>query len=169
MKKIVILNGSPRKNGYTASLIKAFIDGAIESKNEVREQYLHGMNVKPCLGCDVCMKTHNGCIQKDEDMAKIYDDLTWADVIVFASPMFFGTITAQLKTAMDRMWGWFNLPGNVGVKKECAFLMTARGNDYRMSLDQYNIFPMYLGWKDLGTILGRGKEQEAKQLGKSIE
>ena len=44
-----------------------------------------------------------------------------------------------------------------------------RGGDYRMSLDQYNIFPMYLGWKDLGKVLGRGKEAEAKALGLSIK
>lgn len=61
-------NGAPRKNGSTASLIKAFTKGAISSGNEVREAYIHGMDVKNCLGCDACMKTHAGCVQKDEGM-----------------------------------------------------------------------------------------------------
>ena len=62
MANILILNGAPRKNGSTASLIKAFTEGATEAGHEVREAYIHGMDVKPCLGCDACMKTHTGCV-----------------------------------------------------------------------------------------------------------
>lgn len=51
MKKIIILNGAPKKNGNTATLIKAFTEGAIEAGNEVKEFYLHGMNIKGCLDC----------------------------------------------------------------------------------------------------------------------
>ena len=65
MKNILVLNGSPRKNGSTASLIKAFAEGAKESGNEVREAYIQGMEINACLGCDACMKTHAGCVQKD--------------------------------------------------------------------------------------------------------
>lgn len=54
-------------------------------------------------------------------------------------------------------------------KKESFLLMTARGDDYSMALDQYQIFHKYLGWKDLVTILGGGKEAEAKALGQSIK
>ena len=50
-----------------------------------------------------------------------------------------------------------------------VLLMTARGNDYSMALDQYHVYTKYLGWNDLGTILGRGKEDEAKALGESIQ
>ena len=167
MKKIVIINGSPRKNGYTASLINAFSEGALENGNEIREDYIQGMDVRPCIGCDSCMRTHEGCVQKDEGMAKIYEDLSWADVVVFASPEYWGTWTAQLKAALDRMFAWFNKVG-YGAKRESVLLMTARGNDYSMALDQYHIFHKYLGWKDLGTVLGREKEADAKALGKAI-
>ena len=55
MAKIVILNGSPRKNGKTASLVKAFIDGAESVGNEVKELYLQGMNIGGCIAdCDMC-------------------------------------------------------------------------------------------------------------------
>lgn len=169
MANILILNGSPRKNGSTASLIKAFADGAIESGNEVREAYIHGMNIKSCLGCDACMKTHAGCVQKDDGMAIIYKDLAWCDVIVFASPVYFGYFTAQLKTVIDRMWAWFNLPGNFSVKKSSVLISTARGTDYSAVLEQYGIYARFMGWTDLGHILGAGKEAEAKALGASIQ
>ena len=169
MKKILVLNGSPRKNGATASLIKAFVDGASASGNEIREDYIHGMEVNNCIGCDSCMKTHEGCVQKDAGMAKIYEDLSWCDVIVFASPVYFGYFTAQLKTVIDRMWAWFNLPGNFGIRKDCILIMTSRGEDYSASLDQYGIYARFMGWKDLGHVLGAGKEKEARQLGASTQ
>ena len=169
MANILILNGSPRKNGSTASLVKAFTEGARHSGNEVREAYIQGMKINTCLGCDACMKTHAGCVQKDEGMAKIYEDLTWCDVIVFASPVYFGYLTAQLKTVIDRMWAWFNLPGNFTAKKKAVLISTARGTDYSMVLDQYGIYTKYMGWEDLGHILGAGKESEAKELGYSIQ
>lgn len=167
MKKILILNGGPRKNGYTNSLVKAFTEGAIESGNEVKEVFIHDLKINPCLGCDSCMRLHK-CVQKDEDMLKIYDDLSWANVVVFASPLYWGTWTSELKLVLDRMFGWFNKEGS-NARKESVLLMTARGNDYSMSLDQYNIFHKYLGWTDLGTVLGRDKVDEAKSLGKKIK
>ena len=167
MKKILILNGAPRKNGSTASLIKAFTEGATESGNEVREAYIQGMDIKNCLGCDACMNTHAGCVQKDEGMARIYDDLFWCDIVVFASPVHFGYFTAQLKSVIDRMWAWFNLPGNFGARKESVLISTARGTDFSTALQQYGIYSM-IGWEDIGQILGAGKEDEAKELGKSI-
>ena len=169
MANILILNGSPRKNGSTASLIKAFTEGAEDSGNAVREAYIHGMEINACLGCDSCMKTHAGCVQKDESMAKIYEDLDWCDVIVFASPVYFGCLTAQTKTVIDRMWAWFNLPDHFGMKKKVVLISTARGTDYSMALDQYGIYSRYMGWEDLGHILGAGKENEAKDLGSSIQ
>lgn len=169
MSNILILNGAPRKNGATSSLIKAFTEGAASSGNEVREAYIHGMDVKTCLGCDACMKTHAGCVQKDEGMTKIYSDLEWCDTIVFASPVHFGYMTAQLKAVIDRMWAWFNLPDHFGAKRRMVLISTARGTDYSMVLDQYGIYSKFMGWEDLGRILGAGKETEAKALGASIQ
>ena len=52
MAKILILNGSPRKNGATASLMNALIEGAKENGNEIKEDYITSMNIKDCIGCD---------------------------------------------------------------------------------------------------------------------
>ena len=169
MAKILILNGSPRKNGATASLMKALIEGAKENGNEIKEDYITSMNIKSCIGCDSCMRTHDGCVQKNDDMAIIYDDLSWADVVVFVSPQFWGTITGQLKVVFDRMFAWFNKVGWENGRKKSALLMTARGDDYSMALDFYGILEKYLGWENLGTVLGAGKETEARTLGASIK
>lgn len=168
MKKILILNGSPREDGKTAQLVKIFKDAAKESGNEVCEEYINGLKINSCQGCDTCMKTHKGCVQEDEDMRRIYEELSWCDVIVFAPPVYYGYFSAQLKTVIDRMWAWFNLSGNARVKKETALISTARGADYSMIKTQYGLYSDFMGWMDLGCVLGAGREAEARKLGKSI-
>ena len=168
MSNILILNGSPRKNGATASLMKALIEGARENDNEIKEDTITSMNIKPCIGCDSCLRTHAGCVQKDDEMSVIYEDLLWADVVVFVSPQFWGTITGQLKIVFDRMFAWFNKVGWEDGRRKSVLLMTARGDDYFMALDFYGILEKYLGWENLGTVLGAGKEAEAKAIGAGI-
>ena len=170
MKRILILNGSPRKQGRTASLVKAFIEGAEGAGNEACELYIDSMNIAGCKACEAC--SHNGgyCSQKD-DMEKVYEAYLWADVIVFASPMFWGTISGQLKTVIDRLYAIQNRIGYEDMSKqykETAFIMTARGGYYKQALDFYNIFTEIMGWKNWGTVLGAGKEAEAHRIGASI-
>ncbi len=170
MKKIMILNGSPRKNGKTASLVKAFTEGAESAGNEVKEFYIDGMNIASCKACEACSRNGGQCVQKD-DMDKINEGYLWADVVVFASPMYWGTITGQLKTVVDRLYAIQNRIGYANMSKqfkETAFLMTARGNYYRQALDFYSIFTDALGWKSWGTVLGAGKEEKARQIGAAI-
>ena len=170
MKKILILNGSPRKNGKTASLVKAFTQGAESAGNEVKEAYIQGMKIGGCLACEACSRNGGNCVQKD-DMAQINEAYLWADVVVFASPMYWGTITGQLKIVIDRLYAIQNKLGYADMSKqfkETAFLMTARGGYYKQALDFYSIFTDALEWKNWGTVLGAGKEAEAKKLGSSI-
>lgn len=164
MSKILILNGSPRKNGKTASLVNAFKTGAESSGNDVKELYLQGMNINGCLACEGCQRTGNGCVQKD-DMGIIYDEFAWCDVIVFASPQYWGTITGQLKIVIDRLYAaLFGHP----VQKKFVVIMTARGNMYEMTMDFFSIFSRFLDWENVGNILGAAKEAEARELGARI-
>ena len=164
MKKILILNGSPRKNGKTASLIISFAEGAESAGNEVKQLYLQGMNIGGCLACEGCQRNGNGCVQKD-DMGLVYEAFNWCDVVVFASPQYWGTITGQLKIVIDRLYAaLFGSP----KMKQFVVIMTARGNMYEMTEDFFSIFTRFLGWKNLGNVLGAGKESEARSLGASI-
>ena len=164
MAKILILNGSPRKNGKTASLVKAFVDGAEASGNEIKNLYLQDMNIGGCLACEGCQRNGGVCVQKD-DMQIVSEAFLWADVVVFASPQYWGTITGQLKIVIDRLYA---VLFGAHIVKQFVVIMTARGNMYEMTEDFFSIFTRFLEWKNLGNVFGAGKEVQARMLGASI-
>ena len=144
--------------------MKAFTEGAEDAGNEIKELYLQGMKIGGCLGCETCQRNGGSCIQKD-DMDLVYEAFSWCDIVVFASPQYWGTVTGQLKVVIDRLFAvLFGTP----VQKRFVIIMTARGNMYEMTEDFFSIFTHYLGWDNLGNVLGAGKEAQAKTLGASI-
>ena len=101
MKKIVVLNGSPHEHGCTAALADEVIKEAGNLGAEVKSYFLSGMNIKGCQGCRAC--TEKGrCVQQD-DMQEILAKIAGADGIVFATPVYMWQMSAQLKTAVDRL------------------------------------------------------------------
>ena len=168
-KKIIILNGAARKNGNTAKLVEAFEDGAISVGNQVKNFYLDGMDIHSCKGClKAGRDSKSPCSQKD-DMEKIYAEFEDADVIVFASPLYFWTITGTLKTVADRLYAELECLGYGKFPKKSVLLMTADGGDYSQAVTWYRTYERNLRWKNLGEVLGKGKIEDAYQLGKSIK
>ena len=167
-KKIIILNGAARKNGNTAKLAESFADGARSAGNEVKSFYLDSMDIHSCKGClNANKNSKSPCSQKD-DMDKIYAEFEEADIIVFASPLYFWTVTGTLKTAADRLYAELECLGYGRFPKKCVLLMTADGGDYSQAVTWYRTYERNLGWKNLGEVLGKGKIKEAYQLGASV-
>ena len=179
-KNIIILNGSPRKNGNTSALTAEFTRGALESGNAVNEFHLNDMNIHGCLGC--CRGGKNPaspCVQKD-DMDKIYPAYKAADVVVLATPLYYWTISGQLKTAFDRLFAVAECdPNYTNPKKQTVLLMAAEGDEFKECLYWYDRLDKHLGWKSLGKVLcggvmsvgdikGRKELTQAYDLGKSI-
>lgn len=109
-KRILIINGSPKKNGNTSILISAFTKGA-KSKGasvEVVNAAFLKNKVNGCNSCRACQKTKEFACVIDDDASKVIDKMTRADVIVFATPLYFYGPTAQLKVVIDRMFSLFH-------------------------------------------------------------
>lgn len=102
--KALVLHGSPRKNGSSDTLVKHFLQGLnANGKNDIKEFYANDLNVRPCQMCESCSKPPDySCIIKD-GMHEIYSAFDEADIVVFATPMLWGYMTAQLKIVLDRM------------------------------------------------------------------
>jgi len=112
-RKIMVVIGSPRRKGNSATLAKHVADGAKDAGAKVDTFFLQGMDIRPCTACDACRtKLKKDCIIKD-DMKKLYPKMKSADGIVIASPIYWFTVSAQTKLFMDR---WYALGGDDGYE-----------------------------------------------------
>ena len=103
-RKIIIVEGSPRKNGNSTILAQQVVAGAKSLGAEVETLYLQGMSIFPCTACDICQESRQkDCIIED-DMMEIYPQLRDADAIVYASPIYWFNISAQIKLFIDRCY-----------------------------------------------------------------
>lgn len=101
MKRILGIAGSPRPDGNTVFLLERLLAAAASSGAETRLFALAGNTISPCTDCAQCADRQPYCVQSD-DMQELYDHMLWADAIVFGSPVYMGTMTAQLKAVFDR-------------------------------------------------------------------
>ena len=147
--KITILNGSPRPGGNTEIMAQAFEKGAREAGHEVTLINLAGKKITGCLGCHYCFVHDGTCVQKD-DMADILKVIDETDLLVFASPIYWFDITAQLKTVIDRMYA----RGKIGFHFKKTALLLDSGSDgvYDAALAQYKAMCSYLRWQSVGEV-----------------
>lgn len=123
-KKVLILASSPRKGGNSDTLASEFAKGAAESGSNVETVFLRDKKINYCHGCEYCA-SHNGvCVQKD-DMAEIIKKMIAADVLVFATPVYFYTMDAQMKAMIDRCVARYTEIKN----KDVYFIVTAADTD----------------------------------------
>lgn len=153
-KKVLILSGSPRKGGNSDILCDEFMKGANESGNEVEKIRVVEKKIGYCRACYICKET-GICAIKD-DMAEILQKMIDADVIVLASPVYFYSIDAQLKTVIDRTVArWLEVKN-----KEFYYIMTAADEEKESLETTLACFRGYAdcveGAKEMGVIYGTG-------------
>ena len=100
-KNVLIIKGSPRAEGNTATMADTFAKGASENNNIVTEIVLKDKVIGDCSGCAICQQNGGKCVQED-DMNEIYDEMHKADVIVLACPVYFYTWPSLMKRMIDR-------------------------------------------------------------------
>jgi DNA-binding transcriptional regulator of glucitol operon len=99
-KNVLVISTSPRKNGNSEILADEFIKGATDSGNAVEKVVLYDKQIGFCIGCFVCQKTQK-CVIKD-DASEIVEKMLHADIIAFATPVYFHDMCGQMKTLLDR-------------------------------------------------------------------
>lgn len=123
-KSILSFMGSPRKNGNSTVLAKKIAEGAEAAGARVESFYLHKMKISPCTACDKCHAADDRfCIIKD-DMRKLYPKIIAADALILASPIYFFTVSAQLKLFMDRCYALGGPSGYRFKGKKIAIALT---------------------------------------------
>ena len=107
MKKIIIIDGGPRKNFNTASMLQKFAEGAmsVSDKIEVKTVRLYGLDYKGCMSCMACKikgKASNVCKFKDA-LTPVLEEIAQADGLILGSPIYFGQITGQMQAFLERL------------------------------------------------------------------
>lgn len=157
-KKILILSGSPRKDGNSDLLCDQFRRGAEEAGHQVEKISLRDQQINYCIACDACQKNGGTCVHRD-DMAGILERMSAAEVIVMATPVYFYTMNGQMKTLIDRTYARYT-----GISgKEFYFVMTAAvGNRALLerTLEGFRGFTACLsGAREQGVVYGTGAWQ----------
>ena len=175
--KILVITGSPRKNGNSNTLADNFIKGAEEVGHSVVRFDAAFKNVHPCVACNKC-GMNGECVFKD-DFEFVKANIVDADCVVFATPMYYFGISAQIKAVIDRFYA---INGKIHVSKKSVLLMTYADTSEREAqpiISHYETLLRYLGWTDAGKVIASGVwtagdvnhtpyPQKAYELGKNI-
>ena len=107
MKRIIIIDGGPRKNFNTAAMLQKFAEGASSASEEieVKTVRLYGLDYKGCMSCLACKvkgKASNVCKFKDA-LTPVLEEIAEADGLVLGSPIYFGDVTGQMRTFLERL------------------------------------------------------------------
>lgn len=156
-KKIVVITGSPRKNGNSFAMTDAFIQAA-EAKGHTVTRFDAAMKkVGGCHACETCFKTGKAC-SFDDDFNTIAPAILEADAVVFTTPVYWYSIPAQIKGVIDRLFS-FVVGGKDIAGKECALITCCEEND--MSVMDGVRIPIersaaLLKWNMVGEVLVPG-------------
>ncbi len=160
-QNIVLLSGSPRVGGNTDMLAAAFIEGAVSTGKIVKLFRVADMKIGGCMGCGHCFLEKGVCIQKD-DMPQVLTAIRQTDALVLASPIYYWSVTAQLKLAIDRLYPLISVKALV---QRAAMLLTC-GNK-RESVNEGALFMLKrlcdaYGWDNAGAITAAGLHEKGE-------
>ena len=154
-KKVLVLSASPRKNGNSDLLCDQFMKGAQQAGHQAEKIFFKDKKINYCTGCGTCINGKKSCPQKD-DMAEVLEKMIASDVIVMATPVYFYTMNAQMKTLIDRTCSRYT-----GIRdKDFYFIVAAADSSKRAmerTLEGFRAFTSCLsGAKEKGIVYGTG-------------
>ncbi len=154
-KKVLVLSASPRKGGNSDLLCDQVMLGAEESGNQVEKIFIRDKKINYCVACEACRASGGSCVHKD-DMAEILEKMITADVIFMATPVYFYTMDAQMKTVIDRTVARYTEIRD----KDFYFIVAAADSEKQemeRTLEGFRGFTYCLsGAKEKGVIYGTG-------------
>jgi len=127
--KLLILIGSPRKNGNSAALAARGGEAARAAGAETETVFLHNVGIRPCEGCGVCRESVETPCILDDGMRALYPRLRAADAILIATPVYSYNMTAQTKLLLDRLYALGGKDGNALNGRRFGFIIVHGGSD----------------------------------------
>ena len=153
--RIVVLQGSPNVNGSTALMVEEFARGARGAGHDVERVDVARLDVAPCTGCVAC--GYEGPCAQHDGMGELRSAILSADMVVFATPLYYYGISAQLKTVVDRFCS-FNASLTARHLKSALLAVAWNADDWTFEalVAHYRTLVRYLDFRDCGMVLGHG-------------
>jgi multimeric flavodoxin WrbA len=179
-KNILVLTGSPRKGGNSDLMAGSFIEGAIKSGYKVTKYETAVKHIKGCKVCNAYFSKYVACSFQD-DFNELAILLEKADLIVFATPLYWYTFPTTIKAAIDKLYSF--IIGKRPLKiKECMLLVCGEEKDEKKFdgiVKSYELIAINRGWNDVGELIVPGvidkgdikntdALEKAKKLGLSL-
>ncbi|MCT4589939.1 MAG: flavodoxin family protein [Carboxylicivirga sp.] len=156
---VSIFIGSPRVNGNTATMANALSKSLKAKGADCRSYYLYQHKIKPCFDCRLCKTEAMECAQKD-GMTILYENLEWADVIIFGTPIYWFGPSAQTKLLIDRFRPYF---ANKKLQGKKAALLLPAGSgegDCDITIEQFKRVFKALGMEFIDAITLKAYDEE---------
>lgn len=145
--KLLFLNGSPRVNGNTKSVLK-LMESKLLSKGEIEFLDICNLKLSGCIACDSCKKNNGQCFTND-DTNKIIDKIEQSDVIIFGTPVYWWGISSQLKMVVDKLYS--RVEKISGFSKKVGVVVIGADNlqnpQYQLIDKQFQCILEYLNWE----------------------
>ena len=166
--RTTVIFGSPRRGSNSAKLAEAVVGGLSDRRNEVSRFVLNDLKIRPCQSCYGCKTKSQECVLKD-DLTEVLAAAAGADLVVVATPVYIGDVSAQLKLFLDRTYSWIQ-PGEkrgdyssrVAPGKRLVLVVTQGEPDreiYRGRVESYEAYFRRHGF-EVRTLLGAGLHTE---------
>ncbi len=166
--RVVAINGSPRKNGNTATILKEILAGAAEKGADTRFVHLNELNMKGCQGCLTCRENLGTCAYKD-DFQGLLEEMKKCDAVAVGTPIYVFNVSGQFKCFLDRCYCFIEENEEVGYRsvlpggKKIA-LVTSQGDEspeaYRHIIDYLKLLFSFLSGSSIDVITQAGTEDK---------
>lgn len=178
--KIACILGSPRRNGNSATIARHFLASAEQQGAECKSFFLNGLQYSGCQACYSCKKKSEHCVVKD-DLAEVLDAVREADVLVLATGTYFGEITGQLKTFIDRTFSFLKpdfhenpQPSRLAPGKKLVFIIAQAQANEKLFADIYPRYERFFRWygyaeRHLVRVCGTSLEEDIMERPKVIQ
>jgi multimeric flavodoxin WrbA len=178
--KVTSVIGSPRSAGNSAAITRVLLDSLQTSGAQVRTFELNKLSYRGCQGCMACKITSDKCVVKD-DLSEVLEEIRAADVVLIASPVYFGDVTAQTKGLIDRCYSYYSPdyrtnpnPSRLAPGKKLVFILPQGNPDqnaFEDMITKYTRIFGRLGFAEIYPIraLGVGPESDARKKATLIQ
>lgn len=164
--KIIVLQGSPRRDGNTSKAVEAFRKGATSAGHEVTIFDLAKLKVAPCIACEGCHKEMSRRCVMNDDMQTLYPVLDEAEMLILASPIYYHGFSGQLQSALTRIYA---LDKPLKLKRAALILSSADRAVYTGAIYAYErSFLDYLSLQNEG-IFTYAEEDEKGLMDEKLE